>query len=228
MLKQMSILTIILIALTTPLAAEDSATTTAAAPAMATAFDPQPFLMSEEEEIHMASTAGPPEISKDASFYVLRKDRGYEKVKDGSNGFHCFVERSWSGPTPKRLPDPRVRAPHCINNEGSHTTMQEIFMATKLGMEGKSSDEIDAVLDRAYRDGALKLPVDLSMTYMMSKHQWLAEGIEAWHPHMMFWIPYLTEQKVGPITKLTTKNAVLAWAGSRRSVLVVRVPDWIE
>jgi len=191
---------------------------------------PSEYLIPEKEEIRMAATAGPRSITDDATYWVLRAS-GYEQSKAGTNGFHCFVERSWSGPSPdnSRLFDPRVRAPHCINPEGARTTMREMFFVAEMAMASRSPKEIDSEVDRAYADGRLTLPIELSLTYMMSKHQWLGERIGAWQPHVMLWVPYLTEEKVGEITSFGTPNAMLAGQpGSRRSVLVFPVPEFLE
>ena len=50
------------------------------------------FSLSREEKIKLADSAGPPEVSSKATVYVL-DGTGYVKVRDGSNGFSCFVDR---------------------------------------------------------------------------------------------------------------------------------------
>ena len=192
-------------------------------------FSAESYLMEPEEELRIAATAGPEAVTKGATYYRLTAE-GYEKAREGDNGFHCFVERSWTGPAPdnSRAFDPKVKAPHCINPEGARTTMQEIFLVAELAMAGRSSEEIDEAVDRAYRDGSLSLPRTLSLTYMMSAHQWLGERVGAWHPHVMLWIPFLTQEDVGNIASPRTPNALLAGKpGSRRSVLVFPVPSFI-
>ena len=192
--------------------------------------DPDAFLMDPAEERRIAATAGPEAVTSEATYYLLTRD-GFQKVEDGTNGFHCFVERSWTGPDPTnaRIFDPKVKAPHCINPEGARTTLQEMFLVSKLAMAGKKAEEIDRAVDRAYADGTLRLPEGLSLTYMMSKHQWLGERVGAWHPHVMLWVPYLSEGQVGKIAGFDQPNAYLAGKpGSRRSVLVFPVPTFIE
>ena len=205
-----------------------AALTLAAGSASAGTTDMSEYLMDEADELAIAATAGPNSITENATYYVLRES-GFERVVDGTNGFHCFVERSWTGPRrgTDRAFDPKVRAPHCINDEGSETTMQEIFMVSHMAMAGHGNEEITREIDAAHADGRLRLPERLSLTYMMSKHQYLAEGIEAWHPHVMIWIPYLTEADVGNIP-FGTKNAVLGFPpGTRRTVLIIPVPEFI-
>ena len=211
-------LTILLVvfAVASPLAAEPAA--------------PSDYLMDEAEELRLASTAAPPAISSGATYHAL-KSNGFVEVRKGTNGFHCFVERSWSGPSPtnKRNFNPGVRAPHCINPEGSRTTMREIFLVAEMAMAGRTPEEIDQAVDRAYAEGSLTLPTELSLTYMMSAHQRLGKA-GAWRPHVMLWLPYLEETQVGEIAVgRGTPNAVLGGKiGSRRTVLVFPVPDFIE
>ncbi|MEM7350381.1 MAG: hypothetical protein AAF657_06215 [Acidobacteriota bacterium] len=203
--------------------------TIAAVPCLAADQEVGAYLMDEAEELRMAATAGPQAITAGATYYVLRRS-GYERAKVGDNGFHCFVERSWSGPSRDnvRTFDPRVKAPHCINPEGARTTLREIFLVAELAMAGRSREEIESAVDRAYGNGTLTLPNSLSLTYMMSKHQWLGERVGPWQPHVMLWIPYLTKDQVGNIAR-PTANAMLAGKpGSRRSVLVFPVPEFIE
>lgn len=107
--------------------------------------------------------------------------------------------------------------------------MREIFLVAEMAMAGRTQVEIDQAVDRAYAEGTLTLPTELSLTYMMSKHQRLGKA-GAWRPHVMLWLPYLTESQVGEIAVgRRTPNAVLGgMVGSRRTVLVFPVPDFIE
>ena len=191
---------------------------------------PKEYLMDEAEELKLASTAAPAAISSGATYHVLRST-GFTEARKGTNGFHCFVERSWSGPsaTNTRNFDPSTRAPHCINPEGGRTTMREIFLVAEKAMAGGTQEEIDRAVDQAYAEGTLTLPTELSLTYMMSAHQHLGKA-GAWQPHVMLWLPYLTESQVGEIALgRRTPNAVLAGkVGSRRTVLVFPVPEFIE
>jgi hypothetical protein len=50
------------------------------------------FSLPREEKIKLAESAAPPEISGKATVYILERS-GYVKVRDGSNGFTCFVDR---------------------------------------------------------------------------------------------------------------------------------------
>src|SRR3954467_3103821 len=43
-----------------------------------------------EKQIELAESAAPKEVSSKATIYVLTKN-GYEKAREGSNGFTCLV-----------------------------------------------------------------------------------------------------------------------------------------
>src|SRR5262249_46185215 len=60
-------------------------------PAMA---DVRQYHMSKADEIALAKSAAPPSIADHAEVLVLG-DRGYETAVKGTNGFVCFVARSW-------------------------------------------------------------------------------------------------------------------------------------
>lgn len=198
--------------------------------AQAAVTNPKDYLIDEKEELRLAATAGPPAVTEGAAYYSLRED-GYHKVNESSNGFHCFVERSFGAPSPSNEIrfDPRIRAPHCINPEGARTRMKEFFLVAKLAMSGYSSEQINRAVDLAYGKGELQNPKGLALTYMMSKHQWLGERASAWKPHVMLWIPYLSEEQVGALLSKRTPNALLVGQpGSRRAGLVFPVPNWVE
>ena len=50
------------------------------------------FSLPREERIKLAEGAAPPEISGKATVYLLERT-GYVKVREGTNGFSCFVDR---------------------------------------------------------------------------------------------------------------------------------------
>src|ERR1700742_385329 len=66
-------------------------------------------------EIALARSAPPPSISAAAEILVLGK-RGYETAVTGSNGFVCWVERSWTaGFDDPEFWNPKIRGPNCFN-----------------------------------------------------------------------------------------------------------------
>ena len=195
--------------------------------AMADGRDLGPWLLEPAEERRLAATAAPPAVSRDASYYRLTPD-GFIRVEDGTNEWHCFVERAFwqrASDDPDRF-DARVRAPHCINDAGARSRMQEIFLEAKLAIAGLTREQATAEIDAAYREGRLKPPVGLAMTYMMSPEQWIGEGAGHWHPHLMFWVPYLDNDATGGNPPFGQLPFVDSSSGTRSAVLIVAVPPY--
>lgn len=198
----------------------------AAAPGYAR--DVSGYMMQEPEELRLAATAAPAAVTEGASYYLLTDD-GFELEVQGTNGWHCFVERAFFFRAEKEDEyDTRVRAPHCINEEGAATRMQEVFMRARLALDGLEQKAVDAKVNAAYQSGALKPPSALAMTYMMSPEQWLGEGAGHWHPHLMFWIPYLENNDVGGNPPMGVLPFIGSDSGSRSAVLIVAVPPLDE
>lgn len=76
--------------------------------------DGLPQVLPQELEIELALSAAPKHLQAEATVYVLGPS-GYTKVKDGSNGWTCFVNRD----NQKRYPD-RV-GPMCLDHASGCT-----------------------------------------------------------------------------------------------------------
>jgi hypothetical protein len=57
--------------------------------------DIEQYLMTQEAEVALARSAAPESVAKDADVLVLDR-HGYQTASQGSNGFVCLVQRSWS------------------------------------------------------------------------------------------------------------------------------------
>ena len=146
------------------------------------------FSLSREERIRLAESAAPPEISSNATVYLLER-KGYIKVRDGSNGFSCFVDRQ----------TPMTSEPTCFDSVGSATTLlARLFVEEERG-KGKSEDQIKAELDDGYRSGRFKAPAKPGIVYMLSDSVYIAVNNQIVHapPHLMFYAPYGTEKDIG-------------------------------
>jgi len=160
------------------------------------------YMMQREAEIALARSAAPANISDHATIKVLTAS-GYEVVHQGNNGFVCIVMRGWAAPTYTPVEfrnlvyDATVRAPICFDPAASRTVMPYYELRTKLGMEGKTPDQIAEGLQAAYVTGKLPKRDSVSFAYMWSADQNLAPGIGAWHPHMMIFAPYYENSMLG-------------------------------
>lgn len=147
------------------------------------------FSLSREERVKLAESAAPAEISQKATVYLL-EPKGYVKVRDGSNGFSCFVDRQ----------TPWNSEPACFDAEGTATTLPtRLFVEEERG-KGKSEDEIQAEVSAGYKSGRFKAPGKAGIVYMMSDNVFLLIGgnkIVHGPPHLMFYAPYATEKDLG-------------------------------
>src|SRR5262249_39596743 len=110
-------------------------------------------------------SAAPTVVSSKATVYVLGP-KGFEKAREGTNGFSCLVERSFKGTTQTSS------APACFDAEGSRTLMLTYLRREELRAQGKSEDDIKADIDTGYKDGRFKV-AGIGFLYMMSDENYV-------------------------------------------------------
>jgi hypothetical protein len=160
------------------------------------------YLLPRDSEIALAKSAAPANISDRATIKVLTKS-GYEVAYKGDNGFVCLVMRGWSAPTYTPAPfrnlvyDASVRAPICFDPIASRIVMPYYELRSKLGMEGKTPDQIAEGVQAAYAKGQLPRRDTVSFAYMWSADMELGPGVGHWHPHMMIFAPYYENAMLG-------------------------------
>ena len=157
----------------------------------------QYMMPNRQSEIDLARTAAPKAISSHATILVLDA-QGYETAIKGTNGFTCFVDRSWT----KAFDDDnfwnsRVRTPICFNPPASRTVLPYSFFATKLALAGATEATIRDRLTAAVADNQLQVPENGSMGYMMSKDQYIDDHVKAWYSHIMIYTPKALGAKAG-------------------------------
>ncbi len=149
----------------------------------------QYLIADRNAEIALARSAAPPSISNDAAILVLTP-RGYVTAVEGKNGFVCFVDRSWSSVfDDPEFWNPRGRGPTCMNPAAVRSVLPLQRRLTDLALSGMSREEILARVKDAIAKKELSPPEIGSMSYMMSKQQYLNDGAVHWHPHLMFYVP---------------------------------------
>ncbi|MBD5655740.1 MAG: hypothetical protein IAI50_11265 [Candidatus Eremiobacteraeota bacterium] len=140
-------------------------------------------------EIALARSAAPPSISRDATILALGR-HGYETVRTGKNGFTCLVERAWMSPFDSpEFWNPKIRGPICYNGAASRSILLYTFKRTELAMGGLSRAQMIDRIDALLAEKRLPPPEPGSMSYMMSKAQYLGDSVGPWHPHLMFHVP---------------------------------------
>jgi hypothetical protein len=148
------------------------------------------FSLPREERIKLAESAAPPEISGKATVYLLERT-GYVKVREGTNGFSCIVDRQ----------NPLNLEPSCFDAEGSATTLLVRLYVEEQRAKGKSEGEINADVEEGYKTGKFLAPRKPGIVYMMSDQGYIlipgANRLYHLPPHLMFYAPYATEKDIG-------------------------------
>src|SRR5580658_9074005 len=174
-----------------------------------------------ERQIELALSAAPTEVSSKAAVYILGS-KGYEKVREGTNGFSCLIERSFRGTTQTSS------APACFDAEGSRTIMVAYLRREELRAEGKSEEDIKDDIAKGYKDGRFKVPGP-GFLYMMSNENYVydSESRESGFvpPHLMFYAPYKTAKDVGYESVSPTMMPYLTEPGGPEALIVVAVPQ---
>jgi hypothetical protein len=148
------------------------------------------FSLPKEEKIKLAESAAPAEISGKATVYVL-EHTGYVKVRAGTNGFTCFVDRQ----------NPLNLEPTCFDAEGSATTLLSRLFAEEQRAQGKSEEQIKSEIEAGYKSGKFRAPQKPGIVYMLSEHGYLlvpgTNRLVQLPPHLMFYAPYANDTDIG-------------------------------
>src|SRR5262249_33464740 len=144
------------------------------------------YLMADRNaEIALAKTAAPGAISNSAEIMILER-QGFKTAVKGTNGFVCFVDRSWSAPFGEpEYWNPRIRGPVCLNPPAARSYLPITLARTRLALAGKSSTEIRDAMDSAFDKKELPALEPGTMSYMLSKQGFLGDQAGHFHPHLM-------------------------------------------
>jgi hypothetical protein len=148
-----------------------------------------PALLSRDQEISLAESAGPASITKDATIYVLERASGYTIARKGANGFVCFVHRD----------RPDTLEPECFDPEGVESLFPPEFDKAKFREEGMTEEEAVRKIDAGFASGTYRVPRRNAVTYMLStkNHVFNGEKVISYPPHIMISAPYLKNSDIG-------------------------------
>lgn len=181
-----------------------------------------PPMLPKAEEIALARSAAPPEISDDATVLTLVRGRGFEVALTGENGVTCVVNRSW----------PESLEPHCYDPEASRTILEVHRLQAEMREQGAGKEEIDQAAEEAIRSGRIPLPDRPAVTWMLSAGQVLYNDsgtrVGAWKPHWMIYYPNLTEADVGLLGGATADGPIVVDPGEPLSNMVFVAPDFVS
>jgi hypothetical protein len=171
-----------------------------------------------ERQIELALSAAPAEVSSKATVYILGL-KGYEKVREGTNGFSCYVGRSFVKPTETTV------EPTCFDAEGSRTILIRRIRVEELRANGKSEAEIKADIANGYKEGRFPDPSKPGFLYMMSSQNRLSaipdHGTGIFPPHLMFYAPNMTTKDIGFDTQPKLDYLGMTHPGAGDNLIVV-------
>jgi hypothetical protein len=165
----------------------------------------------EAAEIALALGALPESLRATAAVHVLGP-KGYRKARDGSSGINCLVERS----------RPDTQEPICWDREGSESIMPVAYAEAEWRASGLDEDEVERRVAEGFAKGRFRAPRRGGVAYMLSTENYVFNGqrVVKYHPHVMFYAPYLTNADIGA----TGKDPHAPWVlneGSPHAYIIV-------
>jgi len=174
--------------------------------------------MPREQQMVLAESAAPAEVSSKATVYVLGP-KGYEKAREGTNGFSCLVTRHFVKPTETTI------EPQCFDAEGSRTLLAVYLHGEELRTSGKSEADIKADAANGYKEGRYTYPSKPGFLYMMSSRNRLSaipdHGTGIFPPHLMFYAPNMAMKDIGFDTQPKLDYLGMTHPGAGDNLIVV-------
>jgi hypothetical protein len=174
-----------------------------------------PALLDRDKEIGLALSACPAAVAGKAAVYVLGKS-GYVKVRDSQNGFTALVQHSMI----------TSQEPQCMDSEGTRTFLPRMLKVAELRAQGKSAEEIQAIIAAAVAKGVLQPPTRPGIDYMLSTENRVPDEkgrVAAFPPHVMFYAPYLTNADLGSGGQSAGGPAFVAGEGTPYALVIVTI-----
>ena len=183
-------------------------------------------VLPRDREIELAITAAPPDVGSKATVYVFTS-QGYEKARDGENGFTCLVNRD------SELEGYHVLKPTCWDAHGSRTIVPTILEIAKRRAAGQSVADVIAGIRLLIQDGTLKPFDKVGVAYMLqgdvTDYDPTTGSIlkRAFPPHIMIYAPGITPSDVGMAGSAAFRDVrapLIYESPTGYRYLVVRVP----
>jgi hypothetical protein len=177
-----------------------------------------PAKSDRQKEIALALSACPPSVAGKTAVYVLEKP-GYVKVRESENGFTAIVQHLV----------PTSIEPLCMNAEATRTHLPHVLKVAELRAQGKSPEEINRFVADAFTKGVFQPPSRTSVCYMLSTENLVPTDkgvVEPFPPHVMFYVPYLTNAELGAYLGPDGNPAgpaFVAREGTRDAVIIITV-----
>jgi hypothetical protein len=172
---------------------------------------PVPELLSPEKEMELALKAAPTHLRNEATVYIFGK-RGYEKIRTGTNGFNCMVNRDGI-----QNGDTAVH-PTCWDPEGSRTILPVMLRVGELLAQQKSAAEIARDIDEGFAQGRFHSPSKTGIAYMLAgdvKFDPKSGQLSTteFPAHYMIYAPGVTNDDIGMSKAATTPGLPFVYSG---------------
>jgi hypothetical protein len=180
---------------------------------------PAPLRLPREREIAIARSAAPPAVADSAEIWVLG-DRGYERAREGTNGYGCIVQRAMSG---------QSQIPRCDDRSGVETLFPVYQLIERMRAEGRTYGDVRRAMAEGYRTGTLRAPRHGGFSYMYSVDAFFAtaSGERApFTPHVMVYWPNCTLDLLGMSSRDQMRGTGLSFIdyGTPECTLVINTP----
>jgi hypothetical protein len=176
------------------------------------------------QEIELALSAGPEHLRSDATVYVFGKN-GYEKLRNGKNGFTCMVNRDGNQAGDNDL------KPTCWDPEGSAAIVPVMLRVGELLAQGKTANEIKQDIDAGFNEGRFYSPRKTGIAYMLRgdvqfdpKTKEISKTL--FPPHYMIYAPSVTNSDIGINAEAQKGNPSLpfvydGYSGGARTAYII-------
>jgi hypothetical protein len=112
-------------------------------------------------EVALALSGGPEHLRDGATVYAYGA-KGFSKVRDGSNGFTCLLNRDGF------LYGGLAFKPTCWDPEGATSYVPVMLRVGEMLAGGKSADEVRADIADGFRTGKFHRPARTGIAYMLA------------------------------------------------------------
>jgi hypothetical protein len=186
------------------------------------------YAIARADEIALARSAAPASIAEHAEVLVLGA-HGYETAVKGSNGFVCFVSRSWDVAFDNpEFWNPKIRSPQCFNPAAARSVLPRYLERTKAVLAGVPPAEIQAREAAEWKAGTFQAPEAGAVSLMFSKGGYLNDAAGgAWHPHYMMFVPRTDASEWGadlPGSPVKSDSADY----EKTTIIMILVPNWSD
>ena len=186
------------------------------------------YAIAPADEIVLAKSAAPPSVAEHAEVLVLGA-HGYETAVKGTNGFVCFVSRSWDVAFDNpEFWNPKIRSPQCFNPAAVRSVLPRYLDRTKSVLAGMSKGEMQAREAAEWKANTFVVPEAGAVSLMFSKSGYINDDAGGpWHPHYMMFVPRTDASQWGadlpgsPVRSDSTSY-------EKTTIIMILVPNWSD